>query len=163
METPKVPEMTPERTNAIRHLLLRTAGARSEITEKQRRQRIALIAVCGVAAASLMVLVAMTTLGTGSPAESTLVYCVHSSEANVDVTDSSSSTILSVPEGTDDAIDRAIGICDKMWAAGILSNSQLTSEPAPRSTIVCRFPNGNLAVVPGVDSDSCDRLGLTVR
>jgi len=161
--SPVEPEMTPERTDAIRGLLMRTLRNEPARRIQLRRRRIAVWAgsvflVAGVATTGAAVLLQ------GQHVENTaIVQCYSSQTPNAAGAYPGSSATIADGNGRGQARE-ALELCGAMWEQGVFATSFDPTVPnnepgAVPDLQVCVMGDGSAAVVPG-DSNVCQAVGL---
>jgi len=163
------PEMTPERTDAIRGLLLNTLRNEPARRVQRQRQRVliwvsAFVVVTGVATTGATVL-----LQERSVDNTAIVHCYSSTSQNADGTYPGSSATIADGNGRGQARD-ALALCTAMWEQGVFETgfdpttfdpTAPTSEPGAVPELqVCVLADGSAAVVPGKSASVCQTVGL---
>lgn len=165
MDADDVPEMTPERTDAIRQLLIQRL--RDEPRERLRRARrrwlggsvAGLLVIGGVATGASVVLNAAQVSNTS------LVRCLSSTTPNSDGSYPGSSATISDGSGAG-RVNDALDLCTQMWREGVLNDGSdptaATHAPGtvPDALQVCVVRDGSAAVVPAPSPGICAALGM---
>ena len=156
--------MTPERTDAIRGLLLQTLRNEPHRRIQRTRRRILIWAsgvflVAGVAATGATVL-----LESESVSETAIVHCYSSTVPNAYGAYPGSSATIADNNGRGQARE-ALALCTAMWEQGALAEGfdPITPTNVPGivpEVRVCVMRDGSAAVVPGESSMVCQTVGL---
>lgn len=158
------PEMTPERTDAIRGLLLHSL--RNEPARRiQRQRRRIVVSVAGFFLVAGVATTGATVLLQEKSVENTaIVHCYSSTSADPDGTYPGSSATIADSNGRGQARD-ALTLCTAMWEQGVFANGFEPTTPANEPGVVpelqvCVMRDGSAAVVPGESANVCQIVGL---
>ena len=160
-----MPEMTPERTDAIRDALMTSIRTEPERKRGTLRRRFAIwggigiLAIGGVATAATAVVSAQRVTNTDS------VYCFASAERGVNGEYDMSGATMYDPEAHGGRVKNALELCRTMWRQGVFDADHdplaATNPPGkvPDQLQVCVMSDGTAAVVPGRPG-VCQAVGL---
>lgn len=160
-----VPQMRPERYDAIQQLLLDTIDSEPRLRAQRRRLR---VAAWGSVAA--LVVVGTVTAGSliqqaASVSNNEIVHCLESAELGPNGTYSGASATIAHVSGRGRVYD-AIELCSTMWEQGVFNQEYDPLKPTnppgdvPESLQVCVMKDGSAAVVPGSSRNLCQTIGL---
>lgn len=157
-------EMTPERTDAIRGLLLQTLRNEPQRRRDRRRRRF-LIWASSIFLVSGVVATGATIILQGESVSNTaIVHCYSSTVPNANGGYPGSSATIAEDNGRGQARE-ALALCTAMWEQGALTEgfdpTAPTNEPGTVPELqVCVLRDGSAAVVPGESSRVCQTVGL---
>jgi hypothetical protein len=158
-------DMTDERAERVRNLLVETVRNEPEAHRRRVRSRIALwapVAVLSVGAAT----VAGTAIVSGANVDTyEIVHCLESAERGPNGQYLEAQAVLEQERVDSATIHDAVRICTEMWEQGALPLGGDPLEPtpgrhdAPDYLTPCVMPDGSPAIVPG-EAEVCRALGL---
>lgn len=158
------PEMTPERTDAIRGLLLCTLRNEPARRIQRQRRRVLVWASSFVLIAGVATTAATVLLQEKSVENTAIVHCYSSTAQGADGTYPGSSAAIADSNGRGQARD-ALALCTAMWEQGVFGAGFEPTTPASNPGVapelqVCVMRDGSAAVVPGKSASVCQIVGL---
>ena len=161
------PEMTPERTDAIRGLLADTIRDEPEVRRRRTRRRWLVWGGVGVFAFGALGTAGSILVNTVPVTDKSLVYCLSSTVPGPDGEYMSSAATIANPDGPA-RVDDAVALCSDMWRHGVFSDDYDPTIPTYGPTEydvpelqVCVRPDGAAAVVPSDSPEICQAIGLS--
>ncbi|MDN4612919.1 hypothetical protein P5G50_00525 [Leifsonia sp. F6_8S_P_1B] len=160
-----MPEMTEQRTDAIRETLL--TQVRTEASRRRRalRRRFALWGGIGVLAIGGAATAATAILHSQEVTNTDIVYCLASPQRGADGQFTYAAATLHDEASGEGTVSDPIGVCRDMWRRGALDKDtdQLAATPGPhevpKELQLCVMGDGSPAVVPGRPG-ICQSAGL---
>lgn len=164
--TPGEPEMTDQRTEAIRNLLAARVRDEPEIRRHKIRRRLLLWGGAGILGVAALTTGSALLFNAAPVTDISIVHCLSSIVPAADGTYPGSSATIA--DGTGPGrVDDALDLCRQMWQQGILSGPVDPIAPTHSPTNVevpslqvCVMRDGTAAVVPSDNSATCQSLGM---
>lgn len=158
------PEMRPERSDAIRALLLDTIREQPARQARMRRRRWFTWGGVGILTLGIAATAGAIAVDSLKVSNETIVHCLRSDERAADGSYPSASASIADASG-EGRVDDAIDLCTQMWAAGVFEPGyDPTSLDNPPAVVpdfqVCVMPDGSAAVVPSSNRTICQAIGL---
>ena len=162
--TPNEPEMSVERTQAIRELLAQRIRDEPAVRRTRRRRRIVLWSSVGLVGAATLTTAAAIVFGSAPVTDTTIVHCLSSTTRGADGSYPGSSATIADRDGPG-RVDDARALCAQMWEQGVLSPTVEPTAPTQSpGTVpplqVCVMRDGTAAVVPSNNASVCQSLGM---
>ena len=160
-----IPQMTAERTDAIRRTLTATVRNEPATRRVRARKRFAVWGGIGILGVGAMSFAGTAVLAPAKVSNVGIVHCLESSERGVDGKYKEMMATLSSGPNSHGRVDDATTLCASMWKQGVFQPgydaSDVSNTPgiAPAHLSVCVEADGSAAVVPGTD-EVCTGLGL---
>lgn len=162
--TPAEPEMSSERTQAMRELLSARIQNEPAIRRRRLRRRFAIWGSVGLLTVGVAATGAAVLLGSGPVTDKTIVHCLSSTTRGANGAYPGSSATIADGGGAGRVHD-AIALCAEMWEQGVLSSTVDPTAPTQRPGSVpplqvCVMRDGTAAVVPSEKPTACQSLGM---
>lgn len=157
-------KMTPERTDAIRGLLLQTLRNEPQRQRERSRRRFVIWASSFFLVSGVVATGATVILQGASVSNTAIVRCYSSTITDADGGYPGSSATIADDNGRGQARE-ALALCTAMWEQGALAEGFNPTTPTNAPGIVpelhvCVMRDGSAAVVPGESSSVCQTVGL---
>ncbi len=164
-ETPREPEMRPERDAAIRAMLVEHVRADPAVRATRRRRRLLGWGGIGVLALGAAVTAGAVMLQPAEVSTQEIVFCLSAAERNADGSYPGSGATIASSDGQG-RVDDAMELCTMMWEQGVFEVSfdptAATNPPGrvPEELQACVMPDGSAAIVPSANESVCQAIGL---
>lgn len=159
------PEMTPERSEAIRDMLLQRVRDEPEFRRRRTRQRVVVGSLAGAVFMGAFATGAAVIVNARAVSDQTIVRCLTSDKPDADGVLPGSSAMVSSGSRVE-LIHDARALCSELWAQGMLTPSPDATAAShapvtvPKHLQVCVQDDGSAVVVPSDSKEICQDLGF---